>query len=75
MTILDSDLEVTTGCLAAHPGQRGGQHVARQCTAVRIRHIPTGIEVVSRDERSQHGNKIMALLMLRSALAEQGDKP
>ena len=70
----DSDLIITTGCEAAHPDQRGGQHVAMRCTAVRIRHVPTGIEVVSRDERSQHGNRVKAMEMLREAIATQKDK-
>lgn len=67
----DSDLVITVGCEAAHPDQRGGQHVTKHCTAVRIRHVPTGIEVVSRDERSQHGNRVKAMEMLRAALARK----
>lgn len=74
MELREEDLEVTTGCLAAHPDKRGGQHTGR-CTAVRIQHVPTGIEVVSRNHRSQIGNKVAALKMLRAAIAADAEKP
>jgi hypothetical protein len=68
-TVSDDDYEVTTGCTAAHPDRRGGQHVAKQCTAVRILHRPTGIAVLSRDERSQHANRVVAYERLQALLA------
>jgi hypothetical protein len=71
----DEDLEVTAGCAADHPDQRGGQHVARQCTAVRIRHVPTGVEVVSRSHRSQLGNRASALRMLAAAIEADQERP
>lgn len=67
--IKDEDLEITTGCHAVHPDRRGGQHVAVHCTGVRILHIPTGVEVLSSEERSQLRNLEAAMQMLREALS------
>jgi peptide chain release factor 2 len=39
-------------------------------TAVRMRHLPTGIMIVCRAERSQHQNRYMALKMLKAKLYE-----
>jgi len=48
----------------------GGQHVNKVSSAIRAKHIPTQIQVLVMESRSQHQNKKIAIERLKNKLAE-----
>ena len=54
---------------------RGGQHLNKTDSAVRLSHLPTGTVVTCQDERSQLQNKRKCLVQLRGKLEALNYRP
>jgi peptide chain release factor 2 len=64
ITIPDKDIEITT----MRSGGSGGQNVNKVDSAVRIKHLPSGLQVKCTQERSQSMNKDIAMRRLKAQL-------
>jgi len=65
LVIPDKDLEIVPFVRASGPG---GQNVNKVASAVRVTHLPTGLQVVASTYRDQPQNRQQALAVLRAKL-------
>lgn len=72
IVIPESDEDLLRECEVAtfRSGGPGGQHVNKVETGVRLTHLPSGVVVSCREERSQHRNKSNCLRRLREKIAQ-----
>ncbi|MFM1823037.1 MAG: Peptide chain release factor 2 [Planctomycetota bacterium] len=67
LVIPDKDLEIVAFVRASGPG---GQNVNKVASAVRVTHLPTGLQVVASTYRDQPQNRAQALAVLRAKLEQ-----
>ncbi len=67
LEIPDKDLEIVPFVRASGPG---GQNVNKVASAIRVTHIPTGIQVVASTYRDQPQNRKQAMTVLRAKLEQ-----
>ena len=71
----DEDLARQCEAEAFHASGPGGQGVNPSDSAVRMRHVPTGIVVTSREQRSQLQNRQTCLRKIRQKLELRARRP
>ena len=71
----DEDLLKECNVDTFRAGGKGGQHLNKTESAVRLSHLPTGIVVTCQDERSQLQNKRKCLIQLRGKLEALNYRP
>ncbi|MFO0787722.1 MAG: peptide chain release factor 2 [Phycisphaerales bacterium] len=71
LQIPEKDLEITPFVRASGPG---GQNVNKVASAIRVVHIPTGIQVVASTYRDQGQNKRQALAVLQAKLEQLAEE-
>jgi len=67
------DIEIKPDDVIEHVSRAsgpGGQSVNKLSSAIKLEHVPTGITVSMRDEKSQHKNRAKAWRILRSRIYE-----
>ena len=71
--IPDSDDDLLKECEVQvyRSSGKGGQHVNTTDSAVRVKHLPSGIVTTCQESRSQHVNKGICLNKIRAAVAEK----
>jgi peptide chain release factor 1 len=70
----DVEIEINPSDVVEHvsrAGGPGGQSVNKLNSAIKLEHIPTGITVSMREEKSQHKNRAKAWRILKSRIYEQ----
>lgn len=69
--IPDKDLEIVAFVRASGPG---GQNVNKVASAIRVTHLPTGIQITASTFRDQPQNKAQALAILQSKLEQMAQE-